>query len=346
MDGLTRFLPLSLFAFRAWEGARRFPTAPGPFTPQMNYRRENAWGDLASLGNYPKDRFFRQEIFTTDAFGFRNPSHASEVPPDVLVCGDSFAAGNSVSDAETLAAQVERITHLHVYNVSSMKVNLMNILAQADRLKMQSGTVIMEYLERNPLLYLGDAQYKLRSTRPENPQVSKVSILLRGFSEISPLQILSRHLYQRLLDDRIFPNSQASEVIREKLRTGQTMLFLPEDVDDFAGVMDPINLKGILKLQKELEHRHLRLVLLLTPDKYSVYAGLLMRPPPVPAVSYLDRVAKALHEAHVPAVNLLPVFQAHAAADLPQNLYLYWPDDTHWNARGIQLAAEEVSRSL
>ncbi len=31
-----------------------------------------------------------------------------------------------------------------------------------------------------------------------------------------------------------------------------------------------------------------------------------------------------------------------AKEDYQQNQYLYWHDDAHWNARGIELAAEEI----
>src|SRR5262247_2421093 len=75
---------------------------PKPGSPWPNRSRAaestRASGDLAALSNRPALREFRREVFTTDAHGFRNP--------DIVVFGDSFAAGSGVSDDETLSAQL------------------------------------------------------------------------------------------------------------------------------------------------------------------------------------------------------------------------------------------------
>ncbi len=90
---------------------------------------------------------------------------------------------------------------------------------------------------------------------------------------------------------------------------------------------------------------NLRLVILLVPTKYTVYRPLLRDDDSERAdqTPYLDRVEKALKEVHVPVINLLNVFRKKAQEDYQKNLYIYWRDDTHWNARGVELAAEEIS---
>jgi hypothetical protein len=44
----------------------------------------------------------RNATFSTDRFGFRNPEHPD--PPQIVVIGDSYVAGASLSDRETLTA--------------------------------------------------------------------------------------------------------------------------------------------------------------------------------------------------------------------------------------------------
>jgi hypothetical protein len=86
-------------------------------------------------------------------------------------------------------------------------------------------------------------------------------------------------------------------------------------------------------------------VVLLVPTKYEVYAPLLKKPPPAPAVSRLDRLEAKLRERGVRVVNLGPVFEARAADELAHGRTLYWKDDTHWGPVGIDLAASEIAKA-
>jgi hypothetical protein len=44
-------------------------------------------------------------------------------------------------------------------------------------------------------------------------------------------------------------------------------------------------------------------------------------------------------------LNLTPEFRKQAEALLARGEYLYWLDDTHWNAEGIRVAAQEIAKS-
>jgi hypothetical protein len=44
-------------------------------------------------------------------------------------------------------------------------------------------------------------------------------------------------------------------------------------------------------------------------------------------------------------MNLTPKFSKQAASLLPQDEYLYWMDDTHWNGEGIREAAQAITNS-
>jgi len=59
----------------------------------------------------------------------------------------------------------------------------------------------------------------------------------------------------------------------------------------------------------------------------------------------LARLEREIQGTGVPVVNLTAAMRAHAARELERGRYIYWRDDTHWNARGIALAASEISRA-
>src|SRR5450631_51734 len=94
-----RFVSPQRVAFRAWEPASLYTTKEGWFAPNFHYENDRAYGDLANLGNLPAFRQYRPETFTTDEFGYRNPPRAGGYDmPAAIVVGDSFTAGDGVSD--------------------------------------------------------------------------------------------------------------------------------------------------------------------------------------------------------------------------------------------------------
>src|SRR3954470_18535559 len=95
-DLACRAIPPGAVAFRAWEAQSSHPCAIGPFRASSQYRTASAYGDLASIANLPQFRQYHEERFTTDAHGCRNS--APPRTPEILVVGDSFAAGCAVND--------------------------------------------------------------------------------------------------------------------------------------------------------------------------------------------------------------------------------------------------------
>jgi hypothetical protein len=84
-------------------------------------------------------------------------------------------------------------------------------------------------------------------------------------------------------------------------------------------------------------------VVLLVPNKYTVYGPLTVGSPgAAEGGRLLAGIADRLRDSGVPGVDVTPLFAAQAAAGLPRHEYLYWRDDTHWNARGIRLAADAI----
>jgi hypothetical protein len=57
---------------------------------------------------------------------------------------------------------------------------------------------------------------------------------------------------------------------------------------------------------------------------------------------YLNAVEASLKQVNVPSVNLLSPFQQKAQESFKQGSYIYWLDDIHWNAAGVELAAQEI----
>ena len=349
----ARFMPLDWLSFRAWEALVRYHAPCGPFRANAFYENPHSYGDLASLGNLPQYRQYRREIFFTDGFGFRRNSNLKTPPSryEVLLVGDSFVVGTGVNDDETLAAKLEQSLGVGVYNGGTglKPATLDNILPVAQRLNITKGTVLYEYYQQH---ILPDHEYlfgdKDSGEQPASCQNwrTRFSIWYDGFINISPLQILAQRIFKTLRNDFILPNVFKSEVVVKTLKNGEPILFFRSDFESSRRERGAVDVSGLKELASELEKNNLRLVLLLMPTKYTVYRPLL-RDDDIDKADLppsLDVVEKSLKEAHIPVINLLNLFRQKAQEDYEKNLYIYWRDDMHWNARGVKLAAEEILR--
>jgi len=137
-------------------------------------------------------------------------------------------------------------------------------------------------------------------------------------------------------------------VLQETLRNGEPIVFLPAE---FKSPADPR-----FSAQRwaayfswysaELKKDGLDLVVLLVPNRSTIYAPLLAQPRDVSAsLNSLHDLEIALENAGVPTVPLVNRYSQEARILLDQKKYLYFLDDTHWTGNGTALAAEEVFKS-
>ncbi|MBM4298691.1 MAG: hypothetical protein FJ143_13215, partial [Deltaproteobacteria bacterium] len=348
LDVALRFLPLDHFSFRAWEAMLRFRGLCGPFRSDTSYDRESTYGDLAAMANLPEARQYRREVFTTDSFGYRQNqvSKNHDRPYRILLLGDSMGVGSGVSDHQTLTAQLERQLDVGTYNAAAPDIAFVqanHIVALARRLKITEGTVMFQYLGRVPLPTQQDVSGNTLDTCGLWPRVALS--YFSDFVRVSPLEIISQHTHKRLHNDVIFPNSYKDNVVKKTLTNGERMLFYPPDLNDYRRPRD-LQVHGVKQLAERLASHRLRLVAVLTPDKYTVYEPLLKDADHRGRTegNYLDRVEAALREADIPVINLTGFLQQKARELYARNTYIYWHDDVHWNALGIEIAAQEIVR--
>ena len=351
-----RLLPVQDLTFRPWEAVRRFRPADEAFQPNRRLLKERSYGGLVALGNLPALRQYRPETFTTDAFGYRNPPLQSLVSwasrgVEGLLVGSSMATGVGNSDEEILSVQLSTLSGRSVYN-GSLTLNLHNldrIRWLAQRLGMDEGVVIFEYLESYDL---PDTKYD-GVPRPcfrlldaaQLRQFDPLCSYVHGFLEVSPLQIFTQRLIRLLQNDVILPNIYTHAVVQARLRNGMPMLFAPADGERFYTYRDVRPAAEYLTwMAEELKKDNLDLLVVIVPSGYTVYRPLLAdQERPIPEfVPYTDRLEAQLRTAGVPVVNLTEPFVTQALADLDRGQYIYWQDDHHWNARGIGLAAEKI----
>lgn len=192
----------------------------------------------------------------------------------------------------------------------------------------------VESTPRSAIYWRALAPARLRSSLPNTSLIAQFA--RRKWTE------LRYRAFGRLNDDVLFSSAPVG---------GHRLLFYRPNLDALywsPAVRDVPKMARVAEVvQREyFQPRGIRWVIVLIPEKERVYqsvlpAGVRARrgdvPPPV-----FDALESGLREAGIGVVNLLKAFAPAAA----RGELLYWPDDTHWNDAGMELAAEAIRDEL
>lgn len=346
------------YAFRAYELAR---VSEEEFTPPC--RPYFVWdgmsvGDLSHLVGVPQLLQYRHERFTTDEYGFRNPVGTLDRPCDVVIVGDSAAAGFPLEDDRTLAALIRGRTGLGCYNAG-----LSTLSEYAGDRRFTSSPprlVIFVNAERNlrpgpdccgsrefrwwspPRRPPGDygpepAWRSIRAFRDVNRLLDRPRVLRRHTESIYKGFLYAVGLYR-------FPPQINRYDARRKL-------FF------FTGGVWP-HLEGRARREVEMEEaaqdikafhdvlagRGTRMLVVVSPEKETVYHDLVPALRGVPVNRLLDTFFARLEELGVEHLRTHELLQAYRA-EHPDKI-LYVGDDTHMNERGQELVFEAIRGRL
>lgn len=331
--------------FTASSGLRRSQTPGEAFLPNLRLEAPVTYGDLARMANIRDSNEQRSARFSSDALGFRNA--AARGPVAGILFGDSFAMAGD-DDRETLSAQLGQRIGCTVYNAASpddefRRPDLALVRSLAKRIGMANGFVIVAQVERRALESRSPRE---RPVRGKFRQAwSQFWRQLVSLTRDSPVKRFAENVMKSIRDDRILPNNYLENVVQRKLRNGVPMLFLPGELKTYEITRLP-PLDYWIKLNQELGTLELKLLVVLVPNKHTVYRHLLEgeQKKPIGDQDLLLQLANALRADGVSAIDLTPVLRQHADAAFKQNKYVYWRNDTHWNSDGVGIAADEIVR--
>ncbi len=354
LDGALRLLPPGYIYFRAWDVASLFATSEGPFAPNFHYERDRAYGDLSNLGNRLRFRQYHTEVFTTDEFGFRNlPGEGAGEMPDAILAGDSFAVGSGVSDGDTLSAQLSRLSKKRVYNGAGPPPKWKRTKELLERLHMRGGLVIWETSEREAQpesvrtesRVIGVAPKTVSPIRKKYPILQKLDLWTDSVLAYSPLGTILSRVFRKMENAVWLPNPSEKLVLVGYLRNGDSMLFLPSEVENFYRPKND-SPNYLAEINALVHCSGNDLLVVLVPDKYNVYHSLLRdeQQAPPESKSHLNQLEEDLQRLGIPVLNLTGALRSQAAEGLQRREYNYILDDTHWNRIGIQTAAMEILR--
>lgn len=305
------------------------------YKPNQEIKIERSYGDLAAIAGKSEEfaalKEYRTIRFQTDDLGYRNSSVPKQV--DLLLLGDSFTVGTGLDVRDSLAAQLQKHS-ISVYNLG------------------HNGD-IQEYLEAKSWL----------QSQPNAPKAQKTVMLvfegndfegrnycvqaggslgfIRGIHRQLKELHLSRYLaavFARLQMNGDQQNESPVEIL--SLEHGEKLLFMREYIVNASTEnYDAQCLESLIK-----RHPNAVDLVLFIPTKFRTYQALMPKKfAAVPTPSLFSRAfAQIATKMNFAYIDLSPHFVERAKELISKQQFVFWRDDTHWNAHGVEVAKKVI----
>jgi alginate O-acetyltransferase complex protein AlgJ len=352
----TLLTPIDYYSFRVWEALKTtswlFPWRP--FYPDYVLSKSEV-GDLANRSPYAVPK---QVTWRTDQYGMRivNGALGTDKDPDceIVIVGDSLTVGTGLDESETLAAQLyENLGSVCAYATASFEAFLSDPRFKSNFPKV----VVFERMER----YL----WRLKRLRPPNKLVQlvsektyhlqsssksflRLSIALDRVLKGSVVLYLRAWLESAINSGMRRAGADVSQVPFHSIKSDRSnQLFLKESLEQEVDAEDIERAALVIQdYKRAVETRGARFLFLAIPNKETVYIDQL--PVDLQAKfhgakgSNLKNLLEALDLAQVISVSPLESYlERHY-----QGQATYLSDDSHWNALGVKIAAQLLSRAI
>lgn len=306
------------------------------YEPGMDITFEARGGDLRAMTRQETMKAVPQIVhpvhFVTDSLGYRND--ADYAGQDVILVGDSFVVSTATGQEEILSAQLARDYGLRAWNVAAVGGDLADYrrwIAHTRARVAPDAKILLFFFEGNDFEKVIDRDaalpaWKLWLKRYRNAwrftslgkfsfaMVSRYTAKPGGEQvEVRPCGPLSLAFYEKYVQvarREAYPNP------------GDFAALFADVAPQVAGVF-------------------------FIPAKYRVYHELLdgAEAAPLPNVQ-ADYLRGLCDAAGLPLTDLTAPLRDEARRLLPEGETVWYPDDTHWNAAGIAVAAREVASFL
>jgi hypothetical protein len=364
------------FSYYGWGDKFRLPT--GAETSTRQDRGENALptpetlyiqddeGGLTSLLRVAalKEKYAEERVPYTlirDAKGYYNPVDYLSAEYPVVILGDSFITSGRGTNSLISSVLEDRLKQT-VYNAGMPGRGPLYPLTTfwPTLLERPPKVLIWGFIERDIDGELFSRIYgRLGTAKHGDGRQAQGKLHGRGFmlyarglmaalkNELPDSSAAAQfgRIAETYIDYYLFNEVNSDVVIAQGATDAESMLFLAESIEQSKRTPEDRGLTNVVSAIRYVNQRcrenGIELVILLIPDKFSVY-GCFLENVPAPPSAILSELEKMLVAENVHVINLLPVFQQHALA----GEQLYWRDDTHWNDSGVRVAVDEVAKFI
>ncbi len=325
-------LPIDFFTFRVWESLRIMgpSLSTGKFYPNIRLEKVEV-GTLARNTDYAEHQ---KVTWITDRYGYRNTNAWEK--PDVVIIGDSFIVGDTLSQEELLSEVLQSRLRMKVYAMAP--ANIRNFLNDPRFVDNPPKVVILELVEpqisvqsiKKPKQDLYKLHWTgLRQRLMQNRVVTYIDTTQNRMFKWNSLNFLRARVMEFFYDKQPAPAGT-------KLFDGKPMLFNRLIQRLHLSQDQTKQIARMLESYKTvLQSRNIKFIFLPVPCKKSIYYDI------APGESKSDaftRFITYLQAEGITTVNLEQAFQE--ARKEKADLLLYQLDDSHWNYEAVKITAD------
>ncbi len=303
-------------------------------------------GDLGRLSWVRSLQVPHPVVFTTDRWGQRNPIEIEK--PRVVVLGDSYVAGASVSDRETLTIAMSRELREPIYNITVQSIDVPWYFLQDSHFAHSSPEIVIwapvaRLIRPRPLFFPDHAEAPQSNSEAALNRLRRVGEGLEHFEERlnrdNGLTHWARYFFNGL-QHRWFGNPNLIDTPEGPV------LALGLDVQGLTATAEEREAESVVAMVQAfsefLAEIGIQLIYCPLPESGTIYPEFFPEEAreALAVPSFLDELIAESRAQGIHVVDLRPVFWANKSP------YLYQRDDSHWNPRGISLAAEALAEAV
>lgn len=335
MVGIELFvLPIDFFTFRVWEALliKEFRSIlPGRFYPRIEITKLETGGDLA---HHTPFAIPKKVKWMTDRYGYRKKD-SEGMKPQVVIIGDSNIAGHGLTQEEMLSEVLEDQLKISVYSYAPAGFNtfLKDLRFKKDPPKV----VIVSIIERDIF----------NLTFPKLPRKKEGLLSLYEWWDKINFKQIRWVQYAGVLLDRLSKMNMLNYAwARIGNRGVRDFHYFPSKFGPMFFVQGEAANKGVSKehfhkaiktieaYDQVLKKKGIRFIFLPIPNKENIYHEYL---PNSRRPIFLEKLIQELRSRKIETVDTQRAFEEEYQN---YSTLLYFLDDSHWNPKGVQLAAD------
>jgi alginate O-acetyltransferase complex protein AlgJ len=338
-------LPIDFFTFRVWEAVvvKKYRNLlPGVFYPNMEITKI----EDRDLSHHTPFSEKEEVTWILDRFGYRK-KETGRRRHDVVIVGDSNIVGTGLTQEEIFSEVLEEALGMSVYPLSPASMN--TFLRDRRFLQDPPKIVILESIEREitdlPTLRkqspsrskvqvrIEEIGFRLRDGVKESRWVQSLTVLLDRLCKMNMLHYVRASLRRMAPPFRsshiTAPTKDGPVFFLQGARANQ-----PVPRDQLEGAV-----RTIKAYRDLLASKGIRFIFLPVPNKETIYYEALGTGRPV----FLSQLVAALETQGIETVDIQKAFEGAFRND---SVLLYRAGDTHWNEKGVRLAADFIRKLI